>query len=237
MPNRPSAVDAARHFVACQFPHCLVALASGSAVRGDATETSDIDLVVLTARPDAPFRASYVAHGWPIEAFVHTPSSLRTYFAKDIERRRPSIPRMCADGVVVAGDAALGEAMRAEARALLTLGPPGPTADELVWWRYELTDALDDLIGSLVPAETAFIASEVAVVAAQLTLLCNGRWLGSGKWTHRELVALDPGLAAAIVAALRDAQRGGSTTGLIDIAEAALAMAGGRLFEGCRRSG
>ena len=214
-----------------------MALLAGSEARGDGTATSDLNLVIVTRLPDSPYRESIVSDGWPIEAFVHSPESIRRYFAQDVERRRPSMPRMCAEGVVVYGDVAEGEHLRREAEALLDAGPPPMDAAEMVRRRYRLTDALDDLIGSTVPAETAFIAAEVGIAAAELMLICRGRWLGHGKWLEREVAAVDPDLAAAFARALRGAQSDGSTAELVELAEAALTLGGGRLFEGYRQTG
>ena len=45
-------------------------------MRGQATETSDLDLVVVYERLEAAYRESFVHGGWPIEVFVHDPETL-----------------------------------------------------------------------------------------------------------------------------------------------------------------
>ncbi|HEU0172628.1 MAG TPA: nucleotidyltransferase domain-containing protein [Blastocatellia bacterium] len=63
-------LDAARAFVATHFPDCLAALLFGSVARGEATATSDLDIIVVTHEDISPYRKSYREYGWFIEAFV-----------------------------------------------------------------------------------------------------------------------------------------------------------------------
>jgi hypothetical protein len=65
------------------------------------TPTSDLDIVVIADLP-APYRESMTWRNWPAELFVHRPDTIGTWFAKDIARRRPTLARMCTDGVVLA---------------------------------------------------------------------------------------------------------------------------------------
>ena len=41
-------IEAARSIITSQFPNCDVALLGGSVARGEATKTSDLDIVILT---------------------------------------------------------------------------------------------------------------------------------------------------------------------------------------------
>ena len=80
------ALTAAEKFINSQFPDCLVAFLAGSVVRGEATETSDLDIVVVTDKIDNAYRESFYQFGWPIEAFVNTKESYRDFFNQDKER-------------------------------------------------------------------------------------------------------------------------------------------------------
>lgn len=62
--------DAARAFVATHFPDCLAAVLFGSVARGEATATSDLDIIIVTHEDISPYRKSYREYGWFIEAFV-----------------------------------------------------------------------------------------------------------------------------------------------------------------------
>ncbi len=67
--------------------------------------------------------------------------------------------------------------------------------------------------------------------AAELALLADGYWLGSGKWLLRELRENNPVLAERLIAAMGDPDR------LTDVADDVLGRSGGRLWAGLRLPG
>jgi predicted nucleotidyltransferase len=235
--GRPSAEVAGRAFIRSQFPDALVALVAGSFIRGEDTSTSDLDVMIVTNQADAPYRAAFRAFGWPIEAFVHTPESYRWYFQSDVERRIPSLAAMCSEGIVVTDTDGLAERMRTEARALLVAGPPPLTDLEREDLRYALTEALDDLLGTLDRAEGLFIAHQVAEASVALLLLINNRWIGRGKWMVRALRRFAGQEALRLDAALSTYYRSQDKTELVEFARDTLDRAGGPLFDGFFRSG
>lgn len=237
MTHRSDAMTTAAAFIVVHYPECQAAFLAGSVVRGDHTPTSDLDIVVVTGRPDAPFRESLYFGGWPVEAFVHTPESLRRYFASDVARRRPSLPMMCVEGAVLRDRDGLAAQLRAEAEALLAAGPPPLTPEEADSLRYTLTDLLDDLQGAADSGERYFIAAELAQRAAEFVLITHGQWAGSGKWTLRALRRYNPTLADRLADALRDLYCHRRADALIAFVDGALAPAGGRLFAGFRQQG
>lgn len=228
-------IEAARRFVAERFPEARGAIVGGSPIRGDATETSDLDILILTDRPEAAFRASYVEHGWPVEAFVHNDQSLKEFFASDVRRRRPSLANVAAEGVILVDQAGAATRIQEAARELLQQGPEPLTAEQLEDWRYSLTDLLDDFKGVERFDEGMFIANALATEAADLLLLMNRRWLGTGKWVVRALARFDPAAAARMTHALNVYLRHEDKRPLVEFAEGVLAQAGGRMFEGYYR--
>ncbi len=225
-------IDAACAFVEYSFPACDAAFVGGSAVRGEATTTSDLDIVIVTRDVKAPYRESLSAFGWPIEVFVNTHESYREFFARDIQRRRPSLPRMCAEGMILKDRDQLAQRIKNEARQLLEQGPAPLSAAEITQLRYQLTGALDDFVGSERPGESYFIANEVAVLASELVLSYHRQWIGKGKWVLRALQAFDSQQAELLTVALETFYQQGAKEGLISFAQDALALVGGRLFEG-----
>lgn len=221
----------ARALVAERFPGALAAFLGGGVLSQRRTATSDLDIVVLLPGPPAPYRESLRWRGWPVELFVHDLASVETYFAVDAADRKPSLARMIAAGKQLTSVGDTGTQVRELAESVLAAGPPEPTAAELEWRRYGLTDLLDDLAGSTDPAETAVICWTVWTHAAELALLLSGSWLGGGKWLLRELRAADPALAAEFVGAIGDPAR------LTAAADKVLARAGGRLWAGYRQAG
>lgn len=230
------ALEAAQRIVVERYPECLCAFLGGSVLRGEATPTSDLDLVIITERPQAPYRESFRAHGWPVEAFVHSPASCRRFYSSDAQRRRPSLPMMCVEGVILRERDGLAASLRREASDLLSAGPPPLSAQEVLDARYGITDLIDDLTGSARPDESLFVAHELAVACVNLLLATHGRWTGAGKWVLRALERFSAESASQLLTALRATYAQEGCEGLVAFADAVLAPHGGRLFEGYRKS-
>lgn len=237
MNARPNATDAAQAFVDTHFPDCLTAFLGGSVVRGDATKTSDLDILIITDHPDAPYRESRIEQGWPIEVFVHTIESAARYFASDAQRRRPTLPMLCTEGVILRDQNGQAAMLRNEAQAILDAGPEPLSEVEISNYRYFLTDLLDDLEGSTRSEETLFIAGELAALAAEVLLASNQRWIGKGKWIPRAIRRYDPFAAQQLVTALQAVYSGGSPDALISFVDGILKPLGGRLFDGYKLPG
>ncbi len=233
--GRVEAIRAAGLVAQERYPESGTVLLAGSVMREQATDTSDLDLVVVTTRSEAPFRESFLAYGWPVEAFVHTRASLTRFFASDAQSRIPSLPFMCAEGAVVRDRDGLASDIKTEARAVLDQGPEPLTAREIETARYALTDRLDDFLGNVVRGEGMVVAADLATVAAQFVLAYHRQWAGRGKWLVRALRRFDPERAAWMSTALEAYCQDGMKDELVAFAEAALAPAGGRLFGGYRR--
>jgi hypothetical protein len=197
----------ARALVAERFPDARAAFLGGGVLSARRTATSDLDIVVILTGPPAPFRESVRWGGWPVELFVHDRVSLERFFARDAERRKPSLARMVADGATLTDRDGSAAACRDRAQSVLAAGPSAPTAAELELRRYGLTDLLDDLAGSTDEGETAVIGWTIWTQTAELALLVAHSWMGGGKWLLRELRAADPALAADLLAAVGDPVR------------------------------
>jgi hypothetical protein len=221
----------ARALVSDRFPAARTAFLGGGILSDRRTPTSDLDIVVLTDGPPAPYRESVLWRGWPVELFVQQAGMIGAWFAKDAARRRPTLARMCADGLILADTDGTGAAVQDQARAVIAAGPPVLGPAELDQRRYSLTDLLDDLAGSTDPGETAVICWYVITCSAELALVLAGAWLGGGKWLLRELRATDPRLADDLIGARDDPVR------LAGLADGVLARAGGRLWAGYRQDG
>jgi predicted nucleotidyltransferase len=234
---KPDPVEVAGRIVAARFPHAACVFAAGSFHRGEATSTSDIDLVAIVEGGDAPFRESFFSEGWPIEAFVHTRESLRRYFRTDAETRTPSLPTMCLEGAVICDIAGIAESIQMEARTLLAAGPPPLSPEEIDDRRYSVTDLLDDFVGCTRLDEGVFIAPSLAQSATDLLLALHGQWTGHGKWLLRALGQFDPARRQSLADAMEAYCARGDKAQLIAFVENLLHEGGGPLFGGYRRGG
>ncbi|CAM4015316.1 nucleotidyltransferase domain-containing protein [Mesobacillus thioparans] len=218
-------------FVEERFPDCDAALLAGSVIRGEATETSDLDIVVFKKDIPSAYRESLIFCGWPVEVFVHNLHTCRQFFKSDVGRARPSLPRMVAEGVVIRNSDFLADIMD-EAKSIIEEGPAEWTQKEIEFKRYFITDTLDDFIGSNNKAEEIFIANELADQLHEFVLRTNKRWIGKSKWVVRELTRFDPEFAGRFIGAFEAYYKTGTKQTVIKLAEEVLEEYGGRLFDG-----
>ncbi|MBT2680944.1 nucleotidyltransferase domain-containing protein [Bacillus sp. ISL-35] len=226
-----SPIAAANKFIEDRFPGCDAALLAGSVTRGEATETSDLDVVVFISDIRSAYRESLEFCGWPIEVFVHNLHTCREFFQNDISRARPSLPRMVAEGVIIRNGELLAEIMD-EAKSIIEEGPAEWTQKEIEFKRYFITDTLDDFIGSNNKAEEIFIANELANQLHEFVLRTNKRWIGKSKWVVRELTRYDPEFTGRFIGAFDAYYKTGNKQIVIKLAEEILEEYGGRLFDG-----
>ena len=212
-------------------PDCQGAILAGSAVRGEATPTSDLDIVVFDETAGASYRESLIYKEWPIEVFVHNLASYQSFFESDCSRARPSLPMMVSEGMVIK-DLGVLATIKAEADLLLAAGPEKWTQATTGNKRYFITDALEDFIGSDSKAELLFIAGHLAELLAEFVLRTNRQWIGQSKWIHRSLRNFDAGFAENFVEAFERFYEKGEKEPVIRLVEEVLQPFGGRLFEG-----
>src|SRR5688572_21616157 len=74
--NRRLPVEVAKDILQKRFPKALFGFVAGSFHRGEATTTSDIDLVIIFEKLEFAWRESFMFEDWPVEAFVHDPETL-----------------------------------------------------------------------------------------------------------------------------------------------------------------
>lgn len=214
------------------FPRVRWAVVAGSVLTEARTPGSDLDLVVvLDEDPQVPYRRSLRWRAWPVELFVHNGQTLRYYRETELGQRKPSLHRMLALGVTVAGDPVEAATVRQECARVLAAGPAALTPAELDRARYGLTDLLDDLTHGPDAGERTVLTTTLWLGTAELALSLARHWTGGGKWLLRELRDLDPGLAGRWVAAH------GDPAAVAALAREVLDRAGGPLFDGFRQAG
>jgi Nucleotidyltransferase domain len=230
-------LDAARAFVATHFPDCLAAVLFGSVARGEATATSDLDIIIVTREDISPYRKSYRECGWFIEAFVGS----RKYNEEKIKHfhgiRNPSFLTSYAEGVRLKDHHNFAQDLREKAIAILEQGPDELTRQEIDRYRYVITEWLDNFVDSKSYEESLFIAYDLAALTGEFLLAYNRKWVGERKWLYRALQKLDQELANHLVEELKRFYQTGSKDSLIEIVVRVLDLGGGKLYEGYSRAG
>lgn len=229
--NKSNPIETAQHFIEKYFPKCQGALLAGSIVRGEATETSDLDIVIFDISLSSSYRESLIEFGWDIEVFVHNLSSYKQFFKSDYERARPSLPRMVSEGVILK-DEGIIEDIKKEANDLLEKGPEKWSEDTIKIKRYFITDALNDFKGSSKRAEEIFIANTLAELVSEFVLRTNCKWIGSSKWVVRSLRNYNEEFANCFVEAFDSFYTTGEKNQVIKLVNEVLQPYGGQIFEG-----
>ena len=214
-------------------PHADAAILGGSTAQARSTPTSDLDIVVLYRDGAENYAETSRYAGWIVEAFIHTPSSLAVWYARERAARCAVLGDLCAQGTLLT-DRGPGEAWQREAQLYMQRGPEPLTDQDRGLRRYELSSSLDDLQGSTVAAESFAIATDVFRQSVELLLLQHGKWLGKGKWAIRRLDQL-PGDECAAELRGWAASPERSPEQLIQVAAKVLAQSGGYLMEGFLR--
>ncbi|CAM4004289.1 nucleotidyltransferase domain-containing protein [Lederbergia lenta] len=229
--NRLKPIEAAKSFILYNYPNCQGALLAGSVVRGEATETSDLDIVIFDQSLDSSYRESFIEFGWPIEIFVHNLTSYKHFFEMDCKVAKPSMPRMVSEGIVLIDDGII-DSIREEANDILMKGPEKWSQETIKTKQYFISDALDDFLGSNNRAEDICIASTLAELVHEFVLRTNGQWIGASKWIIRALKQFDENFTEAFVEAFEDFYRTGNKNKIVKLIDEVLDPYGGRLFAG-----
>jgi len=229
--------DAARAFVATHFPDCLAAVLFGSVARGEATATSDLDIIIVANEDISPYRKSYREYGWFIEAFVGGRKYNEEKIRRIHGRHIPSFLASYAESVILKDQHDFARDLQEKAIAILKRGPDELTSQEIDTYRYVITDWLDDFVDSKSYEESLFIAYDLAAKVGEFLLAYNRNWIGERKWLYRALQKLDQGLADHLIEELKSFYQTGSKEGLIGIVVRVLDLAGGKLYEGYTRAG
>lgn len=194
-------VEAATTFIKKSFPNCSIAILGGSAAHGMITAFSDLDLVILDESFNIPFHKTFKSDGWVIETFVVTQVSLEALIDSAAETALPSLLRMCTEGRILRDDGSAGKLIE-RARRALDDGPYAWGPQDIDQARYEITDAILDLLSSDERAERLFIAGKLTSLAHIFILRTERQWIGDGKWALRALRSFNSELSDAFVAAL-----------------------------------
>jgi hypothetical protein len=230
--NRADPIETAVAMLRERYAAADSAFVAGSVMRGEATATSDLDIVVLFAHLERSYRESFVRDGWPIDTFVHDEETIEYYFAEqDRASGVGAIMWMVRDGVPVPAETPLARRVKARANALLEAGPPPLSTTEVEYRRYTITGLLDDLAAPRNDGEARAIVASLYPLLGNLWLRNGGRWGANGKTIPRRLAVADADWARRFDAAFAAAFAGRHET-LIGLADEILAPTGGRLFDG-----
>lgn len=218
-------------FLVERYPRSRIAIVAGSTARGERTHTSDIDLLLIdddlfAGDAQVSEAATFEFEGETFEVFAYTAAGFETWANRGIAQHRPVIVHMLVEGLPVRSGTGLDD-LRARWGAVLAAGPVLEETESRIR-RYVITDLLDDLGDATDPLEQRVVAGLLFERVAELMLLTDGRWIGSGKWLPRRLRAWNPKRADRLSTPLL----AGDIAGFAARVGEELELAGGRVQAG-----
>lgn len=233
--TREMAIDFAKRILSERYSGARLAFAAGSIIRGDATSTSDLDLVVVFDRLPQAYRESFRFERLPVEAFVHDPETL-SYFCWQMDRKAgiPALPTMLVTGLPLPEPSPLSDSLVLLGRKVLDAGPEPLSMDEISRRRYHLGDLLEDLRDPRSMTEMMAIGTAIYGTLADLALRHRGVYSATGKWLPRRLLETDKQLHDRFQHAFEQLFREGRPSEAIALVEEVLAPVGGPLFDDYR---
>jgi predicted nucleotidyltransferase len=232
--SRVSPVEAARGIWRERYGGARAIFLAGSVMRGEATRTSDLDIVVVFEELADAYREAFTFEGWPVEAFVNDVGSLRYFYERERKRGVPSLMRMVIEGLEVPEASGFSEGLKREASAAYEAGPLPFDAEELQLRRYRLTDWADDIRFPRSDEELVASGAWLYQDASDFFFRSRGLWSAHSKTVPRRMRETDAEFASKFLAAfdaLFTEKRGAAAVALV---EELLAPSGGTLFDGFR---
>ncbi len=228
-------MDVAKEILKSKFPNASIGFAAGSFQRGEATTSSDIDLVVVFEKVESAWRESFLFEGWPIEAFVHDPETLNYFFqAVDGKDGVPALPAMVFEGTAIPAPSELSFKLKSRAEKVLKGKPEEWPKETIYHERYGITNLVDDLRDPRNNLEAHIIIASLHESLGDFYFRANGHWSASSKHIPRRMVKLDPQMGKRWIQTFEAAYQGEHLK-LINFVEELLMPHGGLLFDTYKR--
>ncbi|WP_420035099.1 nucleotidyltransferase domain-containing protein [Streptomyces sp. cg28] len=233
-PDPPDLIAQAHRLLAELHPDALGAVLGGSAARGRARATSDLDLAILVPDTETTRRELVRHEGRPAELFLHTLADIPDVLRRDRALRRGTMVFVYGQGLPLLDPYGHVARVRDMARELLAAGPPELTPAEWERSRYVATCYLDDLVDTAPTERYEQLATADFLLREASGLLTAhlGAWTGIGRWLPRRLLAADPRLGEALLHGHRTVAERGDPAPLAAAVAEVLELVGGPLREG-----
>ncbi len=233
--ERIDPVEVARRIWRERYAGSRVLFLAGSVLRGEATPTSDLDIVVVYERLPNAYRESFVYEGWPVEAFVNDPETMNYFFSESDGRQgQPVLAAMVLEGREIPEGNAFSRSLKERAAAFIEAGPPRLSEQDIRIMRYRLTDAVDDIRYPRNAEELLASGTELYNLVADFYLRSQGLWSATKKAIPRRLREVNADFAERFRSAFESLFVEKRPAAVIDLAAEILQPFGGFLFDGFR---
>jgi predicted nucleotidyltransferase len=225
-------------FVSAHYPNAAAALLAGSAARGEATTSSDYDVVLLfDSLPEGAWREMVNFEDHDFEVFAHDLATL-SYFFKEIETisGQPVLVKMVTEGVPIkSASPVLVATAKQMALDVLQSGPPALGRTTLEQRRYAITDLAHALSAPRDEATIFAIGTTLYTALADFFLRTGSHWSAAGKAIPNALAAADPRIADQFAIAFSALFKTGNATPVLTLVDAILEPYGGRMRAGFKQ--
>ncbi len=214
------------------YAHAQAGYWGGSVAKGEGTEHSDLDVVVVFDHLPNAYRETFFMGGWPVDVFIHDLETLNYFFQES--RNKSGIPgllQMILTGVEIITDTETSKQVKLMAKEAFASGPAPWSTQEIDKERFFITDVLTDILYPVSRPEQIASAAWLYEALSQFYFRARGKWRASGKSIPRYLEKHDPDLARQFNRAFTRVFEKSETSALATLVHSILKPYGGLLWE------
>jgi len=206
----------------------LGVLIGGSRLRGEGDNSSDLDVVVIIARPERR-RWNIVVRDVEIEMFVNPLFQMRRYFESERATGRGQMAHLISTGRIVLDAGQVMSDLQSEARAIWESGPPPLSNYERWRYRYGVADSLRDIedVSTIDPERTSYLLGSLLPQLVDIHYRIAGRWLHKPKRALLDIATWDPRAANLARASCGTSEIGDRCSAIRELAIHVLGPLGG----------
>lgn len=208
---------------------------AGSMSQNKGTKNSDLDLVIVFESLPNAYREAFVYDGWPIDAFINDPTTLRYFFEESQSGNGISgLIEMILQGREILEPDSFFKNIYKMAQQYKKAGPAIWSQAQINHERFLITDILDDIKFSKNRDEQLISAVHLFEPLVQFYFRADKKWTASGKALMRLLKTEDPDLALELNQSFDHFFQTRDTLGIENIVQKILTLHGGFLWDGFR---
>lgn len=208
---------------------------AGSVSRGEGSDFSDLDLVIVFESVTHAYREALIYDNWPIDAFIHDRDTLKYFFNRlEKDDGRPALITMILNGREVLGNIDFIKNIKKLAQDAFSAGPATWEKSQIDKQRFLITDILDDIKFSKNRVEQMVSAARILELLMHFYFRAQKKWAASGKAMVGYLKEDNPELAVAFEQSIENVFQRGDATLLESIVKQILRPHGGLLWDGFR---
>lgn len=144
--QRPDPLQTIQKLIKERYACAKAVFWAGSVSQNLGTPASDLDLVIVFEEIPNAYREAFIYEGWPMDAFIHDPSTLGYFFEKvEADNGKPALIQMIVNGHEVLDPNDFSPKIKTLAGEALRRGPVEWSKEQIDKERFLITDILDDI--------------------------------------------------------------------------------------------